>query len=257
MKAKSLYLLLVLSSQLMALNALAENKNWTEDQANLLPQGRWETGLFSQLRYGVTDNIELQTHPLAFFMIPNLAAKIALPVQGNWNIASKHSLHVPTYLLRAISNEGTGGVLPLNSEIPFMVSMGTGLVATTQIGLSSHSLSIETGFVVTPKFGNSNFPELELPLLYLRTASYHDTISVKGSIALQGRLWNDFHYSIQQQAMIAPNYNGAFSLEQTAKIMWRLHENFELMLGVDGVITRYPRQTRLNIFPLFDARFGF
>ena len=256
MKKWGILFSLILSG--LSSTSYAENAPWTEDQARLLPSHRWEGGIFSPLRYGINDSLELETRPLAFFIIPNLAAKIKLEKQGSWSIASKHSLHIPTFLLRSLSGEGSAKLLPLNSKIPFMLSIGTGIVGTTQIASSPHFLSVESGFLITPRFGDADFPELELPFLYLRTASYHVPVSVKGSLTLEGRLVYDFYYSLQQTGMLAPGYgNGAFALEHSGKVMWRPHENFELMAGVIATLNRYPRQTRLNLFPLFDIRFAF
>ena len=46
------------------------------------PRGSWSVGVFNPLRYAVTDRIELQGHPLLFFVAPHLDARFAVVRRG-------------------------------------------------------------------------------------------------------------------------------------------------------------------------------
>ena len=46
-----------------------------------LPKGKFEVGLFQPLQYGLSEKIEISTHPVLMFFIPNFAVQKSHP---NW-----------------------------------------------------------------------------------------------------------------------------------------------------------------------------
>jgi endonuclease/exonuclease/phosphatase family metal-dependent hydrolase len=56
-------------------NYLVDQERYYTGTAYTLPAGRWEVGLFQSLRHAWSESVELSTHPLAFFLIPNLSVK--------------------------------------------------------------------------------------------------------------------------------------------------------------------------------------
>ena len=52
-----------------------EAKLWDLHSAYPMPKGRWEVGIFQPMRYGLNEGLEVSTHPLLFFVMPNISLK--------------------------------------------------------------------------------------------------------------------------------------------------------------------------------------
>jgi hypothetical protein len=70
------------------------------DTADLGRDGAWSVGLFNPLRYALADGLELQAHPLLFFVSPNLVARVSHGTVGGWRLAGEYGFSVPTPAMR-------------------------------------------------------------------------------------------------------------------------------------------------------------
>ena len=95
---------------------------WTTGTAGTIRKGRFEVGLFSPLRWGVSERVELSAHPLAMFVIPNGGVKLKWTKLGKAQFSSYHSIAYPSILIGLVSRAGTGGFLPADTKIPHIVS---------------------------------------------------------------------------------------------------------------------------------------
>jgi len=68
---------LLLVVTLFAGSSFAEPRP-ARDTADVGPPGSWSVGVFDPLRYGLADRVELQAHPLLFFVAPHLDVRAAL-----------------------------------------------------------------------------------------------------------------------------------------------------------------------------------
>ena len=234
-----------------------KNVPWSGQRAETIPRGRYEVGVFSPLRYGLSERVELRTHPLAMFVLPNLAAKIQWDSLGPWRLSTHHGFHIPTLMLRLLAREGTGGVLPDPSIIPFILGLENGFVATAQIPNAPHWVTITSGVSIAPRFAEADFPTIDLAVIYPRTMAYHTIASTYGSIALEGALGGPFHYHVIGKGFFATGLGGAFALEQTIRLVWRPSRTFQLTAGVLSSISSLPFGTDARWLPLLDAHFAF
>ncbi|MFT4645242.1 MAG: hypothetical protein ACI8ZX_001655, partial [Planctomycetota bacterium] len=78
---------------------------WGTSAARTVKQGRVESGLFGPLRIGLKNNMELQVHPLLFFVIPNARLKKnwTLNQSNKLQVASEHGFTFPTILLNLLA----------------------------------------------------------------------------------------------------------------------------------------------------------
>lgn len=97
------------------------------DTADVGPAGRWSSGVFNPLRVAIADNFELETHPVLFFVAPNLVGRFALrkePVR----ITLEGGLLVPTFGMRLLK----GYIFPTwatsSNDIGWMVIPRVGIV---------------------------------------------------------------------------------------------------------------------------------
>lgn len=91
---KTLLLSVLLTSSL----ALAEPLP-ARDTADVGRRGSWSVGVFNPLRFAPFEGVELQAHPLAFLVAPNLDARFAL-VRAPLRLTLEAGLSLPTFGLR-------------------------------------------------------------------------------------------------------------------------------------------------------------
>lgn len=252
-------LLVLVASCVAPVPALAQSvaQVWSGPRADTLPQGRWEVGVFSPLKYGLTDRVELSTHPLAFFVLPNISAKISWNDDRPWRLSTRHGLHYPTLALNLVSREGTGGVLPVETDVPHIIATSHEMLATTNVPLWRRWFTIRLGFTVAARFGGERLPIIELPVLFPRTASYRSFGTGHAGIALEGELVGPLYYLFDITTFIIPGVDGAFTFENTTHLSWRPSTRFMLLAGARTVYGGYPYGERVHVLPMIDAKFGF
>lgn len=85
------------SSLLIASVAIAEgDARGARETAHVAQKGTWSVGLFNPLRYAITDDWELEAHPVFFFVAPHIAARGALLRKGSLFLTTEVGLSVPT-----------------------------------------------------------------------------------------------------------------------------------------------------------------
>lgn len=71
------------------------------DTADVGPRGSWSVGVFNPLRIAVHEDIELQTHPLLFFVAPHVDARFAL-LRSPLRLTAEAGLSMPTLAMRLV-----------------------------------------------------------------------------------------------------------------------------------------------------------
>ncbi len=162
---------------------------WSADTAELLPAGRSEVGLFGPARVGLSGDVELQAHPLWFFLAPHFGAKWQHHSGGSWVLATRHTLSYPTPLLSVLSREGTGGVLPVETEVPHIINLTQDLLATYRFA-EDQSLSARAGVRLATSFGESSLPTIDVPIVYPRSAAWHEGFALEAGLSWSGRVFS-------------------------------------------------------------------
>lgn len=232
-------------------------EEWSGRRAETLEDGRFEVGVFSPLRYGITDKLELSTHPLLFFVVPNLSAKISWTEERPWRIGTRHGIHYPTPLLNVVSREGAGGVLPATTDVPHIIALTNEVLATTTIPLFRRWVTMRLGFTVAPNIGGEIIPPMEMPIVFPRTAAYSSMIVGHAGIALEGEIYGPFYFFLDTALFTIPGFEGSYAFENTLELSWRPGQRFMLAAGARGIYGGYPWGTQTHVVPLIDAKFGF
>ncbi|MBI5544990.1 MAG: hypothetical protein HY901_13955 [Deltaproteobacteria bacterium] len=119
----------VLSLCLLPSSARAEPL-LSRDTADVGSAGSYSIGVFNPLKVAVSDGVELQAHPLLFFVAPNLTVRIAQGELGGFRLASEYGLWCPTPLMRLTQ----GFLFPTwdhgSGEVGWSLVPQAGLVAT-------------------------------------------------------------------------------------------------------------------------------
>ena len=228
---------------------------WSGPTARTLPQGRMERGIFQPLRWGATDRIELSAYPIAEFVIPNARAKIRWHDEAGSTFSTIHSLAYPTPLLNLLAREGTGGILPATSDIPPMLSIRNGVAMTHALG-GGHLATTDFLVATTPRFRAADFPTIDMPIVYPRTAGYHTAATFRMGVDVTGPIAGDFSYRAGLDGFVLPGMAGRAIVEQTGRVAWSPGPNLRAMIGYLFAAGEYPFGLQWNIYPILDLQFA-
>ncbi|NOZ35872.1 MAG: hypothetical protein GXO80_11310, partial [Chlorobi bacterium] len=156
MKLKLFFIIFIISISGIS---RAQNLKWSNGSADVLEQGRKEIGVFAPFKIGLKNSSELSVHPLLFFVIPNITYKKQWKVTDNYRFASIHTLTYPTLLLKMLSRNGAGGILPATSTIPQLFKLNnSALISIDKFG---QTFTLSAGIDLCLSAGDSDFPYIE------------------------------------------------------------------------------------------------
>ncbi len=246
------YVRFVLMVVLLTIAAQAGDEIWSEGTAQTLPHGRREVGIFSPWRYGRTDRVEIATHRISNLLIPNVRVKFNWPRTDGWLLASRHSLVYPTPLLRAISREGTGGIISPEFEIPPIITTRQEILITREFGRRS-LLTAKAGLALALVMGDlDSRTSIDLPIVFPLMAVYYNKWGVNLGVDLLRKMNRKLYYLIDLDVHLFPGSEETAAVEQKGMILWRKHELFSILVGYKLTYGEYPFGTQLHLLPVID-----
>ncbi|MDP8203750.1 MAG: hypothetical protein P9L95_04380, partial [Candidatus Tenebribacter mawsonii] len=236
----------------------AETAIWSKGTTDVLPQGRWEVGLFQPLSYGLNETTELSTYALADLVMPNITVKKFWRDLDGWKFASKHSLIYPTLFLNVMAKEGAFGILPDNSIIPQIFVLNNQFMLSYRYNEYFNFIP-KIGFSVALTVGDSDFPTIDMPIVYNRTSIYHENIMFNVGFDVRGNISPKFEYLVDIDKFIMDKEYCEFSYEHKLLIIWKINRKFALSAGYKLSYSDYPStlQRSTKIIPLIDLQVGF
>ena len=219
--------------------------------AEVFDKGEWEVGVYAPLRRGMGNGLEVSIHPLVALLSPHLAVKKAWSTDGAWAIASRHSVMYPTPLLRTLAREGTGGIIVADAVIPPTLASDHRFIATTALGEST-DLSLSARAMVGAALGESDWPSIDMPLSYTRTAAYRDGVATAAGVHVDGTLVGPLFYRVDIDGWWLPNSDATWATEVKTTVHWRPSDGFTAQAGGTAVIGEYPYGTNWHVLPSFD-----
>ncbi len=228
---------------------------WTNSTSEVLPAKAKEIPLFGVKRIGLRNDKELQIHPIFFFLYPHVGLKKQWGNKGDWTIGSYHSIAYPSLLLKSMAREGTGGILPKTSVIPQIITTKNEVFATKMIS-NQFFVMASLGVELAASFGDADFPTIDFPFAYRRTAVYHDKIVPKLGIAFGGHISAKVDFMIDVNAYKMFSETGGLILENKAFVFWRKSDRFGLKAGFATAFGRYPYGLDFRIMPALDLVFS-
>jgi hypothetical protein len=232
--------------------------SWSTNSAWTLPRGRWELGLFGASRVGVTDRVELAVHPLLFFALPHAEAKLRLFEHGDLTFASRHRLSYPTWFLKLVSKEGSGGLLPATTDVPQALQLESDAIGSWRWA-PDQLATLGWGLAVAPSESTRDLPLLDFPFLYPRFAALHAWGVPRMWLSFDGRVLGPVYHALDARWYVLPlaDVEGAYAFESGVAIEYRFGSSVALRLGTRTSIARYPIGTRFHYLPYVDVRVGF
>jgi hypothetical protein len=256
--ARHRLIIILLSGLILGSAILAQEENtrlWSAGSAYLLPQKRVEIGLFQPLRYGYSKNIEWSSHPLYFFIIPNFSLKWSHGFYRNFALTTRHSLFYPTVLLRALSREGTGGIISPEFNIPHMLAFNNEILCSRAF-TNGYLITGKAGVSLATKFGGlDERTTIDLPLVYNRLLVFYHGYQLRFGAEMQGRIYNGWHYMVDGDYYWIPGTDHNKAFEHKGMILWRKSNQTELSLGYKLSYGYYPFGNQWHLLlPLLDIQ---
>jgi hypothetical protein len=236
-------------------------RRWSGPSAFTVPKGRFESGLFSTSRYGLSERLELGLHPVLFFALPHVEAKWRYAELPPFALAARGRVSYPATFLALVSREGSGGLLPKTSEPPFALMLEADAVVTAAIRPGSF-LSFSLGFALAPhtSFTPAELPLLDFPFLYPRFAALYAPIVPRTQLNFESVLFLGFHLELELRGYLMPSlpYVGtALAFEQALALEYRFGDSVAVSLGARMAEAEYPVGQRVHVLPYANARVGF
>lgn len=235
-------------SLLLSSIIFAETRIWESHSAHLLPQKRWEVGLFQPFRYGYSENLEYIVYPLWFFVMPNLSIKKPHKPIGDFATALQYDLVYPTPLLNMIAKKGIMGIISPDFQMPPMV----GLSATWLISknMADMDITLNSGLDLGFAFEDlDSRTTIDLPLVYHRLGVYYNTWGVHAGADIQKNISAKISLLADVDLRLLPGLKGSYSVEHKFLLSWHKSETFRILTGYKFVMGDYPYGSDMRILP--------
>ena len=239
---------------------LAEIKPWDSHSAYLLPQNRWELGLFQPFRFGYSEAIEYSTYPLWFFVMPNVSVKRIESDMAGFDTASRFKLVYPTPLLNMLARTGIGGMIDPNLQMPPMLGFSASwLMSKPMMGMD---LTVKGGLDLGIAFGDLDpRSNIDLPLVYHRLGMFYNKWGMHTGLDVQKNLTEKVRVLVDLDLRLLPGLAdvqinpdlaklvGDYSLEHKFLLIWNQSDRFRIMTGYKFVKGKYPYGSDIRLLP--------
>ena len=221
------------------------------DTAYPLENGQRQMGIFQPRIYGMNNNLEISTHPLLFFVKPNVKVKKYHGEYKELGMASRLSFDYPTPFLKVIQREGIFGILSKDPDIGDIPNLFVfqGELLVTKIS-ADYSLTGKAGLSICPGCEIDSRHLVDLPLAYPRMLVYEKGLST--NIGL------DYDYIYSEKIALKTDIDLFFIsdkdvfVENKFMINYQFSPKYTLTGGAKLTQGTYPFGKQLDIFSLID-----
>ena len=233
----------------------------SSESAHLLEKGDREIGLFQPLRWGYSENIELSTHPISMFTMPNLSVKIR---HEKYGITSRHRFIYPTPLMRIFQKKGKFGLItPVADvgEVPHIIAFQNEIFKS--ISLDKTLLTFKGGFtfaLVSDKLDERL--SVDLPLIYPAMGEFFNGYKFNLGADVRHHFSDQFSVLLDGDVVFIPTV-GLDILGRELFDVWEskllgeyeINNSWRILLGAKLIYGNYPFGNQTRLFPLFDITY--
>ena len=233
---------------LLTVSALA-----SQSSAGLLPKRSWEIGLFQPFRYGFSDKINYSTHPILFFVMPNLSIKVLHRKGKLFSSSTRYSVYYPTKLLKMLQTgievgDETASLIAPNFKIPHMVGFSSDYIITKPYGFGI--ISIYGGVNAGVVFGDlDDRTSIDLPLVYHRFGIFYNRYGIDMGIDFSKQITDAISCDVDFDLKILPNFSGSYSFEHKILLSWKKSERVSFSTGYKYVYGEFPYGKKGRLLP--------
>ena len=230
---------------------------WSGGTAYTTPKHRWELGVLTSSRYGVSQKIELSAHPLTFLVLPRMAMKVSWVTRSGLTVSTEHGLFYPTMAMRLVATKGTGGMISPEFTIPQMVAMINKVLISCQ-PFKKAVLTLNGGIALSVKSGPLDpRTTIDLPLIYPRLTVFYNQPVFDAGIDFRGMVTKRFGWLINVENIMPVGTDYNYFMENKTVIVYaskkgtcRIEAGYKLCFG------KYPAAPQWHLLPAMDIAFG-
>ena len=230
---------------------------WTAGTAFTVQKHRWEPGLFSLSRYGISDHLELAAHPVMLFLLPQVQIKAGWVNHSGFRVATEHGFTYPTIFMQLVARKGIGGLISPELTIPRMLAIYNRVLVSylpfEDVILTAHAgISFALKSDPMDKRGT-----IDLPLVYPRFAVYFNHPEFDLGVDFRGKFAPRFGWIFAVQNYILSGTVHNYFLENKGDLVYTSQkDHFRLQAGYRICYGEYPDGQRWHLLPDIDLIFG-
>ena len=218
-----------------------------------------EIGVFKNYKYIHSEQLEISSYPIYFFVIPNVNVRYRhnnkfsdyLYENIHSNLYSNHSFFVPTALLNAVKKEGMMGIVsPELDDFPFMIAI------KNEIEIFKEKENYNFNFKIGMTYGYSakdldKRSEIDLPIIYPRMKVFHtnSNYNFNGYVGFNYRVNEKFTLFSNLSVIFYPNENHNFHMENKSFVIWNYSKKVKIKTGYKLVYGEYPFGNKVHLLP--------
>ena len=224
------------------------------DIAYPLENGQRQMGVFQPRIYGMNNNLEISTHPLLFFVKPNVKLKKFYKEINGLGLASRYSFDYPTPLFKMLQKKGIGGLLSNPNDvgkIPHLIVLQGELLATKIF--TQYSVTAKLGMATCLGCALDSRHLIDYDLAYPRMALYHYGIGANMGLDLDYIYSEKISLKADMDMFFLPEEK--IFLEHKFLLSYNLSKKYILTAGYKYSYGYYPfnkLEGLWNLFPLLD-----
>ena len=254
-------LLLCLTGTLICATLFSQDtltKNyWTDGTACNVPKHRWELGLFTASRYGITNKLELSAHPLMFFAMPQVNLKVGWGGRSGFRMATEHGIFYPVPFMRLVATKGIGGLISPEFTIPQMFAISNRILVSYK-PFAKSILTVHAGITFAVKFGPlDKRTTIDLPVIYPRLAVFYDQPEFDVGIDFRGKFVPRFGWLFHVENFIVCGTEKNYFIENKGILAYTSKkETLRVEAGYKLCFGKYPSGPQWHLLPVVDLVFG-
>jgi len=232
-------------------NRLPGTRQYSEVQ-----KGDYQIGLLAPLRYRISTTMEMQTHPILDFVIPNARLVWIHNTTRDRRIQTTHGFTYPTPLLRMISRKGTGGILPDDPTIPTIPAMVSlyNEIRVIQSSIPTLEYYFSAGLGLAGTFGTlDSRTTIDLPVVFPRMGVFYNGYNLNLGTGISWALSGKWVLKSDTKILLLPGYTEQFFWEHQGQVFWEFDKSWYMMFGYLLTYGNYPFGSQYHLLPLFDV----
>ncbi len=241
---------------LLSVSSFADKRSWSSSTADVIKARTFELGIFNSLKYGLTETMQLDAHPINFFYLPNIALKKSWLGKESMTLSTEHSFAFPSLFMNVISKEGTGGLLPSTVEFTNFA-----FIENTTLFTYGEDVKVTAFAGLTVMLGEieETIPTIDYPIIYEKLSAYYNRYSANYGASLYLD-YNRVKVDVELKMYVLPqrDSHADFShIKQKTVVSYQLFNSVLFDLGYAFAGGKYPFGSDYKFFPMFDTRFKF
>ncbi len=242
-------------------NGFSQKNIWTVGTAKTLPARQFDIPFFQPCRYGITESLEVSSHPVWFFIMPNFSLKKEWFMWKEIIFSTKHGFHYPSFALNIFKDTDNNGIVEDTTTVPNIYAFKNEFYASrfllppTRCTAANYLLTLKIGHQFAIEKGFSTLQTVDHPLTYQATSIYMpDTSLWYVGLDLDWNYRENISLSVDIEYISITEY---YLIEHKFLVVLHRKNDFSMVFGYKLTFAELPYGKDIFLMPLFDFMWKF